>query len=112
MTNLGRAARELISSLDDSSREQVSDAARAFIELITFADVDDITSMLSEELQKDWMGMPVWARNLSFRLACLQDPNNAELLHEASVDLYSFGPDWDDHAESLAERSRTLKENG
>ncbi|MFE6806969.1 hypothetical protein ACFVEN_35750 [Streptomyces sp. NPDC057681] len=33
------------------------------------------------------MAMPVWARNLAFRLACLQRPDDPELLREAAADL-------------------------
>ncbi|MFC6012568.1 hypothetical protein [Nocardia lasii] len=76
---------------------------------MTFADPADIVFMLQEELRRDWMAMPVWARNLSFRLACLQQPDNAELLREASVDLYSVGPDWDARARELAEQARELR---
>ncbi|MFE4718552.1 MULTISPECIES: hypothetical protein [unclassified Streptomyces] len=59
-------------------------------------------------LAEDWMAMPVWARNLAFRLACLQRPDDPELLREAAADLLSFGPDWDDFAEDLKARATRL----
>jgi hypothetical protein len=30
-----------------------------------------------------------------------QQPGDRELLREAAADLYSFGPDWDGHAQRL-----------
>ncbi|MFB7874973.1 hypothetical protein ACFC06_06925 [Nocardia sp. NPDC056064] len=112
MADLAKIARELIRESNDSSQQQVSDAAREFIETVTFSSSTEISAMLRREIGLDWMALPVWARNLSYRLACLQDPENAELLNEAAIDLYSFGPDWDDHASELAEHARALKEEG
>ena len=102
MTDLVAAANALIDSGD-------SPAITAFVEQVTFAPADDIRRMLREVLAADWMGLPPWARNLSYRLACLQQPDDADLLEAAATDLYSFGPDWDDQAERLgtaAERVR------
>ncbi|MFC9496163.1 hypothetical protein [Streptomyces sp. NPDC056982] len=48
------------------------------------------------------------ARSLAFRLACLQRPDDPELLREATADLLSFGPDWDDFAEDLKARATRL----
>ncbi|MET7663965.1 hypothetical protein ABZT45_38720 [Streptomyces sp. NPDC005356] len=59
-------------------------------------------------LAENWMAMPVWARNLAFRLACLQRPDDPELLREAAADLLSFGPDWDHFAEELKARATRL----
>lgn len=36
-----------------------------------------------------------WARNLAYRLACLQRPDDPRLLREAAADLLCFGPDWE-----------------
>jgi hypothetical protein len=55
------------------------------------------------------MALPVWARNLAFRLLCLQRPDDAEILGQAGADLLSFGPDWDESAEKLLARSEILK---
>ncbi|MGC9540840.1 hypothetical protein [Streptomyces sp. UG1] len=55
------------------------------------------------------MALPVWARNLAFRLLCLQRPDDAEILGKAGADLLSFGPDWDEFAEKLMARSEALK---
>ncbi|WP_202501874.1 hypothetical protein [Streptomyces sp. SID5785] len=54
------------------------------------------------------MAMPVWARNLAFRLACLQRPDDAALLRGAAADPLSFGPNWDAHAEALKARADRL----
>ncbi|MFI6013960.1 hypothetical protein ACIBAG_35015 [Streptomyces sp. NPDC051243] len=83
-----------------------------FIEKLTFADPDDIWESLQESLAEDWMALPVWARNLAFRLLCLQRPDDAEILGQAGADLLSFGPDWDEFAEKLLARSEALKAKG
>ncbi|MEK8106423.1 hypothetical protein NKG94_16590 [Micromonospora sp. M12] len=81
---------------------------RDFTEQVTFATADEIVVMLREVLTDDWMALPPWARNLAYRLACLQRPDNPELLREAAADLLSFGPDWDDHAERLKDQANRL----
>jgi hypothetical protein len=35
--------------------------------------------------------LPVWARNLAYRLLCLQCPEDPTLLREAGIDLYLHG---------------------
>ncbi|AWS48739.1 hypothetical protein DKM19_27305 [Streptosporangium sp. 'caverna'] len=65
--------------------------------------------MMIRETIPDLTGdLPVWARNLTYRLACLQRPDDAELLRAASHDLYFHGPDWDDSAEELRRRADEL----
>ncbi len=80
-----------------------------FIEKLTFADPDDIWESLQESLAEDWMALPVWARNLAFRLLCLQRPDDAEVLGQAGADLLSSGPDRDEFAERLMARAEELK---
>ncbi|MFF4880838.1 hypothetical protein [Micromonospora sp. NPDC000668] len=82
--------------------------ASAYVEVITFASADEIVAMLKVMLEEDWMGLPVWARNLAFRLACLQRPEDVELLRVAASDLRAFGPDWDTIAEELYHRADSL----
>ncbi|RKN49756.1 hypothetical protein D7193_32315 [Micromonospora costi] len=65
--------------------------------------------MLDVMLEEDWMGLPVWARNLAFRLACLQRPEDVELLRVAACDLHAFGPDWDAIAAELHRRADRLE---
>jgi hypothetical protein len=55
------------------------------------------------------MALPPWARNLAYRLACLQRPDDPQLLREAASDLLSFGPDWDTFAEDLKRRAAELE---
>lgn len=76
-----------------------------FVEAVSYADADAIREMLRVVIAEDWSGLPVWARNLSYRLACLQCPDDADLLREAAADLYNFGPDWDDIAADLQARA-------
>jgi hypothetical protein len=82
--------------------------ASAFVEVVTFASADEIVGMLKVMLEEDWIGLPVWARNLAFRLACLQRPEDVELLRVAASDLHAFGPDWDNIAEDLYHRAERL----
>lgn len=82
--------------------------ARSFVEWVTSAGADRIVAAVDSSLERDWMALPVWARNLAYRLACLQRPEDAQLLAEAAVDLYSFGPDNDDRARGLAARAAEL----
>jgi hypothetical protein len=55
------------------------------------------------------MAVPVWARNLAYRLAVPQRPDDAELLREASIDLYTYGPDRDDIADEMKQRADRLR---
>ncbi|MGI5521020.1 hypothetical protein ACQEUX_08695 [Micromonospora sp. CA-259024] len=82
--------------------------ASAYVEVVTFASADEIVAMLKVMLEEDWMALPVWARNLAFRLACLQRPEDGELLHVAASDLRAFGPDWNHIAEELRHRADSL----
>jgi hypothetical protein len=79
-----------------------------FIEELTFADADAILAML-HELCPEFTGfLPVWARNLAYRLLLLQRPDDPALLREASHSLYLHGPDWDDIAADLMRRADDL----
>lgn len=109
MSDLVTSGRVLIAAAAAADHRAYNDAARTFVELITFAVADDITAMLHQLLVEDWTGLPPWARNLSYRLACLQRPDDAELLREAAADLLCFGPDWDDHAERLRDEADTIE---
>ncbi|MBP7687255.1 MAG: hypothetical protein KA765_05085 [Thermoflexales bacterium] len=72
-----------------------------FIELLTFAAAEDVIVLLEHVYQTDLLSMPVWMRNLAFRLVCLQQPMNATIRHAAAQDLRCFGPDWDVIADQL-----------
>ncbi|MDX3384069.1 hypothetical protein PV682_21765 [Streptomyces niveiscabiei] len=103
------AARSLSQAIDGVDHQQVNDAAREFVEKLTFATADEILAMLSEILDEDWTALPPWARNLAYRLACLQRPDDPHLLREAAADLLSFGPDWDTYAEDLKRHAAELE---
>ncbi|WCN81768.1 hypothetical protein [Micromonospora sp. LH3U1] len=83
--------------------------ASAYVEVVTFASADEIVAMLEVMLEEDWLSLPVWARNLAFRLACLQRPEDVELLRVAASDLHAFGPDWDAIAAELHSRADRLE---
>lgn len=105
--DLAARMRGLVAATDAGSC--LPDAARAFVEAVTFADADAILAGLRGELAADWMAMPVWARNLAYRLACLQRPDDPALLREAAADVFSFGPDWDDAAHALWRRADEIE---
>ncbi|MFF9276331.1 hypothetical protein [Streptomyces griseosporeus] len=111
MSDLIAVSRTLGRVLDEAGAEsrEVRDAVRDFVEKVTFATADEIVAMLREVLAEDWMALPPWARNLAYRLACLQRPDDAELLREAAADLLCFGPDWDEQAEELKRRAAELE---
>ncbi|MFC4469047.1 hypothetical protein ACFPH6_31780 [Streptomyces xiangluensis] len=99
------AARSLSQAIDGGDSRQVNEAAREFVEKLTFATADEILAMLGDVLAEDCMALPPWARNLAYRLACLQRSDDPQLLREAAADLLSFGPDWDTFAEDLTRRA-------
>jgi hypothetical protein len=81
--------------MQSSDPADVMRAQQGFVEGLTFARFDEIVSMLDAILAEDYIGFPVWARNLAFRLACLLEPNNAQIRRRAAGDLHDFGPDWE-----------------
>ncbi|MEU1604699.1 hypothetical protein [Micromonospora matsumotoense] len=101
MPDLIGVAKDLIQATDDADAQRIPAAVREYIERVTFATSDEIIAMLRKVLEDDWMALAPWARNLAYRLACLQRPDDPRLLREAAADLLSFGPDWDDYAEQL-----------
>lgn len=111
MKSLAELALDLCPSPEHPARSgsHINDATRDFIEVVTFADADTIMTMIRETMPDLTTGdLPVWARNLVYRLACLQRPDDAELLRAAGADLYFHGPDWDRHAEELRRRADEL----
>ncbi|MEE6260758.1 hypothetical protein [Plantactinospora sonchi] len=86
----------------------MNEATWEFIEALTFADADTIMVMIRETIPDLTGDLPVWARNLAFRLACLQRPDDVELLRAAAADLDFHGPDWDEYAEKLLRRANQL----
>ncbi|MFF9062409.1 hypothetical protein ACF09K_27510 [Streptomyces sp. NPDC014882] len=103
------AARSLGRAVDGADSRQVDEAAREFVEKLTFATAAEILAMLRDVLAEDWTALPPWARNLAYRLACLQRPDDPRLLREAAADLLCFGPDWDTFAEDLKRRAAELE---
>ncbi|MEV5828649.1 hypothetical protein AB0L25_24120 [Spirillospora sp. NPDC052242] len=82
-----------------------------FIEELTFADADAIVAMLDELCPNIVDGrLPVWVRNLAYRLALLQRPDDSALLRRAADNLRLHGPDWDDIAADLTRRAEALRD--
>ncbi|MFJ6167335.1 hypothetical protein ACIQH6_19615 [Micromonospora orduensis] len=90
---------------------EVRNIEQEFVDVVTFAPADQIVAVLHTVLDEDWMGLPVWARNLAYRMACLQRPDDVALLREAATDLRNFGPDWNDIASAMNERAESLEKN-
>jgi hypothetical protein len=107
MPNLDSVTRAILAG--EGSAIPIGDAERTFIEAITFAGPEEILDALRQVLSDDWMGLPVWARNLAFRLACLQRPDDPALHREAAADLLCFGPDWDDQADAVFQRAEAME---
>ena|SRR5687768_2864889 len=83
---------------------------RYFVEQLTFADAESILAMLHELCPHVVDGfLPVWVRNLAYRLVLLQRPDEPELLREAAQSLWLHGPDWDDIAADLERRADVLE---
>ncbi|MCX0244727.1 hypothetical protein [Streptomyces drozdowiczii] len=81
-----------------------------FIEELTFADAGAILAMLRELAPNIVDGhLPVWVRNLAYRLVLLQRPDEPVLLREAARSLWLHGPDWDGVAAGLVERADALE---
>ncbi|WP_448320930.1 hypothetical protein [Streptomyces sp. CO7] len=77
-----------------------------FVEELTFADAESILAMLHELSPQLVDGhLPVWIRNLAYRLVLLQRPDDPQLLREAAQSLWMHGPDWDDIAADLMKRA-------
>ncbi|AEV84702.1 hypothetical protein ACWT_3679 [Actinoplanes sp. SE50] len=83
---------------------------RYFIERLTFADAEAIAAMLHELCPNIVDGLlPVWVRNLAYRLLLLQRPDDPALMREAAQSLWVHGPDWDDIAAGLECRATALE---
>jgi hypothetical protein len=83
---------------------------RYFVEELTFANADSILTMLRELCPQVVDGLlPVWIRNLAYRLLLLQRPNEPTLLREAADSLHLHGPDWDHIATDLRQQADALE---
>ncbi|MFF4485519.1 hypothetical protein ACFY0F_03345 [Streptomyces sp. NPDC001544] len=86
---------------------------RYFVEELTFADPASILAMLRALCPNPVDGrLPVWVRNLSYRLVLLQRPDEPALLREAAQNLWLHGPDWDGIAADLVRRADALEQAG
>ncbi|MFB4426834.1 hypothetical protein C5F59_037815 [Streptomyces sp. QL37] len=80
-----------------------------FVEELTFADAESILAMLHELSPHVVDGhLPVWIRNLAYRLVLLLRPDEPALLREAAESLWMHGPDWDDIAADMVRRADAL----
>lgn len=108
MSELSRLAAVLTDPKGFRADQDRQVAVMEFVEKLTFAPADDILEMLRADFERRW-GLPVWARNLAYRLACLQRPDDPHLLRMAASDLYLHGPDRDHIAEDLNRRAARME---
>ncbi|MGI5284306.1 hypothetical protein ACQEVF_13320 [Nonomuraea polychroma] len=81
-----------------------------FVEELTFADADSILAMLRELCPHVVDGhLPVWVRNLAYRLVLLQRPDEPALMRQAAENLWLHGPDWDHIAADLTKQANALE---
>ena len=81
-----------------------------FVEELTFADANAILAMLRELCPYVVDGhLPVWVRNLAYRLVLLQRPDEPALMRAAAENLWMHGPDWDDIAADLTRQAEALE---
>lgn len=107
MSELIDAARGLVNAKSTADRLELE---HQFLERLTFSSAEQIVCMLDGLLAGEhWMELPVWARNLSFRLACLLQPDHAEIRRRAAADLLCFGPDWDKEAAQYEMEARRIE---
>lgn len=79
------------------------------IEAMTFARADALAAMVGELCSNVADGhLPVRVRNLAYRLALLQRPDDPELMRAAAGNLWMHGPDWDRIAQELGQRADAL----
>ena len=109
MSGLLEVTRNMNMAIANSDTNRINESVSEFIEVVTFATADEILHMLGQVLWRDQFDMPPWARNLAYRLACLQRPDDPSLLREAAADLLCFGPDWDEIAERMKQRAADLE---
>ncbi|HYO52431.1 hypothetical protein [Archangium sp.] len=100
---------ELFDSIPPEPGPERSEAEYRFIEQLTFSSAQEILGFLDGALERDLLLVPVWMRNLAYRLACLQEPGNTALLRRAASDLRFVGPDWNDPAHELVRRAEALE---
>lgn len=103
---------ELFDSIPSEPGLERSEAEYRLIEQLTFSSARDIVEFLDAASRRDLLLLPVWLRNLAYRLACLQEPDNAALLRRAAADLKFVGPDWNDISEALSKRADVLESGG
>ncbi|MFV2175213.1 hypothetical protein ACFHW2_12985 [Actinomadura sp. LOL_016] len=81
-----------------------------FVEELTFAAPASILAMLDELCPNVVDGrLPVWVRNLAYRLVLLQRPDEPALMRRAAENLWMHGPDWDDIAADLHRKAEALE---
>ncbi|MEU1283145.1 hypothetical protein [Kitasatospora sp. NPDC005856] len=85
-------------------------AESSLIERLTFADAEEILTMLRTLCPHLVDGyLPVRIRNLAYRLLLFQRPDDPALMRDAADSPYLHGPDWDDIAEELKQRADALE---
>jgi hypothetical protein len=85
-------------------------ALRDLMEDLCIAESKDLQSMATYAVDKYGMEVYFWIILLTYRLAILQSPNDAELLESAGQYIQiSGGPDFDYIANEYLERSQKIR---
>ncbi len=80
-----------------------------FVERLTFTDADEIHAKMRALCPHVVDGyLPVWIRNLAYRLLLPQRPDEPALLREAAENPWPHGPDRDGIAADLTARADAL----
>ncbi|MBE7528203.1 MAG: hypothetical protein HS099_03475 [Ardenticatenaceae bacterium] len=89
--------------------ESLLEAERRLSETLAFSDFDEIMHLLNLVHENYPLEYPVWAHLVTYRLACLLQPQNAEIRRQAAFWIRYFGPDWDDEADRLEDEARKIE---
>ncbi len=109
MLNLIDVAVKMLYCKDDLLKQL--EYEHLFIENLTYSNFTEIEMMLDVMDEKHWLEFPVWARIITYRLACLLKTGDAKIRRRAAAGLLSFGPDWDLEAERLTKEAEQLEHN-
>lgn len=88
--------------------ESMIEAERRFLETLVFSDIDEIVLLLDIVHERYLLEYPVWAHLITYRLACLLQPNNSEIRRNAVFWIRFFGPDWNGEANKLEDEARNI----
>lgn len=98
-------------ALSENDNSRYYEELVILMEQLTFKSSAEIMVMIDYAHEHYFLELPILVRNLAFRLAILQDPENVSLLERAASDLSLFSPDWDEEVKKLDQRIKNLKKD-